>query len=133
LPNQKPETSVSGTSPVYSIEARLIPSFKQPPREENGMMLDGEWRRVNVSPSPIGVPDKLLCADMARANGFVSHVSAMALAWWFLAECDQYGGVEVRIVEHVYEYSYSIKRRGEGESITKPGLLYLKPVEATDA
>lgn len=127
----KPEVSGSGTSRVYSIEARLSPSFKQPPCEKGGLILDSEWRQVPLARPSEGVPTNLRVEYYAVAAGFVSHVSALALAWWFLAQCDAYGGVEVRIVEHVHEYSYSITRKAEGEPFTEPSPL--KSLESANA
>lgn len=105
----------SCSGPVYTIEARRTDNM--PPLEVCGVIFDGVWRDVSIARvSGTGVPNNAWLTGAAE-NGYLSHDTAMALAWWFLASAD--GCVEARLVEYDFKYSYSAERVAEGEPITR--------------
>ena len=110
-------SSGKGSGPVYTVEARITNS-EFGPRDVCGKLLDCEWRHIEFERSKIGIPADIMFT-LAAEDGYVSRTAAMALAWWVLA-ATRFEMVEVRIVEHHFEYSYSVEQKAFGEPFTRP-------------
>lgn len=99
--------SGQSTGTVYDLETRLF--YKgNPPISAGGMTIDGEWRKVRIFKTNIGVPNHLH-DKQAVAHGYIEHDAAMALAYWLIAEADKVD-IEVRLVEHEFASTHKVTR-----------------------
>jgi len=100
----KKQSSSSGTTPAYSVEARV--NFREP-KEVGGVIFHKEWKRVTFEEAKVGVPNQIFC-NRAKELGLLSYSAAQALRWWFHASL-VFDSVffETRILKHVITYSQS--------------------------
>lgn len=115
----------SGTLRCYVVEARC--SMPYPQLLTTGDVLDNRWQRVRFPRGAISVKVQLW-NRMAEAEDYLDFAAANALAWWFMANAEyqvENGmrfraiGVETRLVQLEFAYSYSAKERGVGEAMTE--------------
>jgi hypothetical protein len=111
-------SSASGTDFAYTVEARY--AYPEP-KVIAGMMLDANWRRVQFSPSPIGVPAQArYCPWGGALSHLMSYQAAQALRWWFLANASHsfdHWCVETRLVKHEVTYKVSDKTVAAGAEV----------------
>lgn len=117
--------SGGGSLRCYLVEARgLLP---YPTVLTDGTVLDREWRRVRFGKAPTGVKVDLWCPT-AVAEGYFNYSAAQALASWFLANAESVSetgyahraiGLEVRLVQVEFAFSFSAKELGVGPSISR--------------
>ncbi len=130
---EKRYSSGSGETRCYVVEARS--RSDAPQLLESGDMLDGQWRRIRFPKAPIGVKVQLRCRA-AASEGYLDFAAANALAWWFMAnavsvQSDRYRalGIETRIVQVTFRYSFSATEHGVGPVMTEHQETDFKTVE----
>lgn len=118
--------SGSGSMRCYVVEARC--RCDRPQVLTSGEIMDGQWRQIHFPRgSAIGVRVQLW-NRMAEAEGYLDFAAANALAWWFMANADYRSdggmvlralGVETRLVQVEFAYSFSAKESGIGAAMTE--------------
>lgn len=118
--------SGSGSIRCYVVEARCC--LHRPQVLTSGEVLDSTWRQIQFPRmSPIGVRVELF-NRMAESEGYLDFSAANALAWWFLSNAQEQRssgiimraiGVETRLVQVEFSYSFSAKERGVGTALTQ--------------
>ncbi len=114
--------SASGATDLFIVESRTSYIV---PQNHGGMILDGEWRRVNFQRSQSGIPvlAETIYPDATR-NGLLNWEAAVALAGWWMALPDQSMQfpfsalcVETRIVKVRYSYKWDTEEIGVGPTM----------------
>lgn len=124
LPGLECKASGKGSFYAYMVEARVIHGE---PRSVAGHALDGCWRRLLFSKSPIGVPSNgRLISHGAADQGLVNLEAAEALRWWFLAqaEVEQIAGslcIETRLVKILYHFEFRCEELGVTPPMSSDG------------
>ena len=117
--------SGSGTLRCYIVEART--RLNHPIVLTSGEVLDAEWRQIRFPRgAPIGVRVELWNRT-AEGEGYLDYAAANALAWWFMANADYRSesglicraiGIETRLVQVEFQYSFSAAEKGIGPTMT---------------
>ena len=106
--------SGSGTQRCYQVQARMcLGCGPKPVTGAAGsfgelIVTDTRWETLYFPASEIGVPASRHFEEYGR-YGFLSYAAAQALRWWFLARQLSTVGLDTRLVEYNFEYSYSAK------------------------
>jgi hypothetical protein len=90
----------------YRVEARMgLPGAITTIGEQH---FSNEWKRVAVVKHSPGVPSSAIYGDRLALAGCMSYHQAMALAWWFMAECEARAeyGMDVRVTAHNVDVSW---------------------------
>ncbi len=109
----------NGTTHGYYVEVRAIAGVgiqKLP----GDFVVAQEWKRLPVrSALEIGVPRGLYCREAEAVTDLVSFAAAHALMAWAAASVDLDGvGLEFRLVEAEFTYSWAVKEIAHGEPVS---------------
>lgn len=105
-------TNGNGTQRCYQVQARACRGCGPKPIVgceagwNSKSLTDTQWQTLHFPAGVVGVPASRWNEEYAR-HGYLSYSAAQALRWWFLAEQNGISGIETRLVEYEFKYSYS--------------------------
>lgn len=108
--------SGSYTAVVYAVEARSAHGEIVLHHTADNLRLPlvltaHEWKRIDPSFGPVGVPNKMAFYAEALAHGFMTYPCAMAIACWVQA-ISEWGGIVTRLVQVEFTCSFATKELG---------------------
>lgn len=108
MEEQKEDRATSGsmTAIGYRVEARMgLPEVIETIGDQH---FANEWKPIALAKNTPGVPSSAVYGEHLALTGCLSYHQAMALAWWFMAECEarcKYG-MDVRVTAHNVSVSW---------------------------